>query len=136
MALSRRRPARPLVVAASACRRDRRAARGGGVMAALVDEDGALLAANKPFADRAIGPDPVEQGCASPTWSTTATTACPPVAEGDTGRGMRAVSMSRSTRWRRAARHRADGLASSTNVQACSKCCRSAWRWSTATAAS
>jgi two-component system cell cycle sensor histidine kinase/response regulator CckA len=32
-----------------------------GVMAALIDDDGTLLAANKPFADRAIGAaDPVD----------------------------------------------------------------------------
>ena len=64
-----------------------------GVMAVLIDDDGALLAANKPFADRAIGSsEPVEQGLLfTDLVRTSGEGLLHLVAEGEAGRALRAV---------------------------------------------
>ena len=98
-----------------------------GVMAALVDDDGALLAANKPFADRAIGSaDPVDHRLRFADLVRTSDEGLLQlVAEGESARRMRAVHVSLDHDDEKSAgtvlifdQHQQDSLATSTNVQA------------------
>ncbi|MDQ3140429.1 MAG: PAS domain-containing protein, partial [Pseudomonadota bacterium] len=98
-----------------------------GVMAALVDDDGALLAANKPFADRAIGSsEPVDHRLRFTDLVRTSDDGLLHlVAEGDASRGMRAVHVPLDPVEEGGAgtvlifhQHDKDNLSSSTNVQA------------------
>lgn len=98
-----------------------------GVMAALVGEDGSLLAANKPFADRAIGASrPVDQGLAfTDLVHTTEDGLLHLLAEGDAGRPMRAVHVPLDPASDGVAgtvlifdQHESNSVGNSTNVQA------------------
>ncbi|MDQ3074098.1 MAG: response regulator [Pseudomonadota bacterium] len=98
-----------------------------GVMAALVDDDGALLAANKPFADRAIGASEQVDGELRFTDLVRASDdgLLHLVAEGDLGRPLRAVHVPLDSMCEGGAgtllmfdQHDQDSLANSTNVQA------------------
>jgi two-component system cell cycle sensor histidine kinase/response regulator CckA len=98
-----------------------------GVMAALVDDEGTLLAANKPFADRAIGSaDAVEHKLRfTELVRTTGDGLLHLVSEGESGRGMRAVHVPLDPLEEGGAGtvllfdpHEKDSLANSTNVQA------------------
>ena len=119
-----------------------------GVMAALVDDEGTVLAANKPFADRAIGaaePEPSDEDMRFTDLVRTAPDGLLYlVAEGESARPLRAVHVPDR---RRVRRRRGDAAAVRAARQcqprqfdqrpgACSKSCRSGWRWSIATGAS
>ena len=98
-----------------------------GVMAALVDHDGALLAANKPFADRAIGTtDPVDPDLRfTDLVRTVENGLLHLIAEGESARPLRAVHVPLDPVLDGGAgtllifdQHDNSSLASSTNVQA------------------